>query len=84
MYLTDETGDCVAALGSVTLAIKAQRSLAAIGIKSDIISLPAKATRRGCGFGLTFPCAEEGAVRRSLRAARIPISQYLKKGDIPP
>ena len=84
MYPRNDTGDCVAALGSVTLAIKAQRQLAASGITADIISLPAKATRRGCGFGLTFPCADEATVRRSLRAARIPISQYLKKGDIPP
>ena len=78
------TDDCIAAIGSVTLAIKAQRHLAALGIGAEIISLPPKATRRGCAYGLAFPCPEENGVRRSFRAARIPISQYIKKGDIPP
>lgn len=75
---------CIAALHSVTLAIKAQRALAAEGIGAEVITLNASETRRGCAYGLSFPCDAESRVRALLRAARIPVSQYLRKGGMPP
>ena len=83
MYLQNNQA-CVAAVSSVTLAIKAQRALSSSGIPSEVISLAANQTRRGCAYGLEFSCAEEATVRTLLRSARIPISQYLKKGGSPP
>lgn len=84
MYLQHNNRGCIAAVSSVTLAIKAQRALSTSGITSEVISLTADQTRRGCAYGLEFSCAEEAAVRALLRAAHIPISQYLKKGGSPP
>lgn len=75
---------CIAALHSVTVAIKAQRALATEGITAEVITLNASETRRGCAYGLTFPCDAENRVRALLRAARIPVSQYLRKGGTPP
>lgn len=75
---------CIAALHSVTLAIKAQRALNAENISAEVITLNASETRRGCAYGLSFPCNEESRVRALLRAARIPVSQYLRKGGSPP
>ena len=66
---------CVAAMSSMTLAFKAEKTLAAIGIPCEIISL-----LHGCAYGLLFPCETERQVRSVLRGARIPVSQYLKRG----
>ncbi len=85
MYLqTNGKYSCIAAVSSVTLAIKAQRALNSSGIPSEVISLTADQTRRGCAYGLEFSCTEESAVRALLRTAHIPVSQYLKKGDTSP
>lgn len=72
---------CVAAIGSMTLCVKAQRLLLSNGIKGDIISLLPEETRRGCAFGVSFPIAREGEVRALLRRAQIPVSQYFKKEE---
>ena len=85
MYLPASTHSaCIAALSSLTLAIKAQRALSASGLGSEVISLSSGQTRRGCAYGLEFPCSHESEVHALLRAARIPVSQYLKKGESPP
>lgn len=85
MYLQNNSNrGCIAAVSSVTLAIKAQRTLSSSGIPSEVISLTADQTRRGCAYGLEFSCAEESNVRTLLRTAHIPVSQYLKKGGTVP
>ena len=71
---------CVAAMSSMTLAFKAEKTLAAIGIPCEIISLLPGVSRHGCAYGLLFPCETERQVRSVLRGARIPVSQYLKRG----
>ena len=71
---------CLAALPSMTIAIKGQRALLAAGISAEVLTLSASETRRGCGFGLSFCCSERTRAQSALRAARIPVSQYLKKG----
>ena len=73
------TTRCVGALPSMTAAIKAQRILLAKGLAGEVVSLSGKETRRGCAFGLEFPCEQESAVRATLRAARVAVSQYFKK-----
>lgn len=70
----------IAAIGSMTAAIKAQRALSRTGIIAEIVSLSPEETRRGCAYGISYPLAREAAVRNALRAAGIPVSQYLRKG----
>ena len=70
---------CVGALPSMTVAIKAQRILLAQGIACEVVSLSGKETKRGCAFGVEFPCARESAVRTALRTARVAVSQYFQK-----
>ena len=77
-YDHDEKG--VAAIGSMTAAIKAQRTLAASGIASEVISLSPGETRRGCAYGIEYPARLDASVRSTLRAARISVSQYFRKG----
>ena len=81
MYTTvSNEGSLVAAVSSITLAIKGQRALGASGIAAEVISLSPGESRRGCAYGLAFSPSAEGAARAALRAARIPVSQYLRKG----
>lgn len=69
----------IAAIGSMTAAIKAQRALNAAGCHSEIVALSPSQTRRGCAFGIEYPKEIEGTVRRALRAAGIPVSEYLER-----
>lgn len=70
----------VAAIGSMTAAIKAQRALAASGIAAEIVSLSPRETRRGCAYGVEYSVQFDTNVRNALRAARISVSQYFRKG----
>ena len=70
----------IAAIGSMTAAIKAQRVLTRAGIRTEIISLSPEETKRGCAYGISFPVSKANAVRSALRAAKIPVSEYLQKG----
>ena len=75
-----EEGACVAAIGTMTMAIKGSRILAQGGISAQIIALSASETRRGCGYGLSYSCDKQYEVQQLFRAARFPVSQYLQRG----
>lgn len=70
---------CVAAIGSMTLCLKAERILLAAGIRAHVISLSPGETRRGCAFGVAFPCAVRGNVAALLRGHKLSVSEYLTK-----
>lgn len=75
---SEEVG--VAAIGSMTAALKAQRALAAAGLSLHVVSLSPTDTRRGCAYGIEYPLSLAQKARAILHGARIPVSQYLKKG----
>lgn len=70
---------CVAAIGSMTLCMKAQRVLAATGIHARVISLSPEETKRGCAFGISFPLDAQVVAAAQLRQAKIPVSEYFTK-----
>ena len=72
---------CVAAIGGMTLCVKAQRILLSGGIKAEVVSLLPEETRRGCAFGVAFPRTSESEAKALLRYAKIPVSQYFTKGE---
>ena len=81
MHMTSRgAAGCRAALGPMSAAIRAERALLEMGILAEVVALEPTETRRGCAFGIEFPCHEEARVRATLRAARITVSQYLKRG----
>lgn len=69
----------IAAIGSMTAAIKAQHILSKAGIDSQVISLSPEQTRRGCAYGIAFSASKESLARTALRNARVRVSQYLRK-----
>ena len=70
---------CLATIGSMTMAIKAQHVLLDLGLHAEVRSLSPNRTRRGCAFGITFPCEAKRAVRATLQSARIPVGEYLEE-----
>ena len=70
---------CIAAISSLNISIKAQKSLAGSGIFSKIVSLEPSATRRGCAYGLEFPCSEEITVKSILRRAGVFPTEFIEK-----
>lgn len=83
MYTRSSRRICIAALGSMTAAVKAHRALLTSGIEAEVVALAPEDTRRGCAYGVEFPCAHASTVRASLHAARISASQYIEKDTAP-
>lgn len=74
---------CVAALGSMTMTIKASHVLSAAGIRAQVIGLSATQTKRGCSYGVAFPCEQAQNAKTLLKNARLPVTQYLQRGPLP-
>lgn len=47
---------CISAKKSMTHAIKAKRALSSAGIPCEIVNLDSNVTKRGCAYGVSFPC----------------------------
>jgi hypothetical protein len=62
---------CTATLGSVTLAMKARRALAAQGLGCEVIKISDQSSSRGCVYGIEYPCEISGSVQRVLSASAI-------------
>ena len=74
------TARCRAALGPMSAAVRAEHALRREGSAAEVVALEPHETRRGCAFGVEFFCSDESPARSVLRAARITVSQYFKKG----
>lgn len=70
---------CIAAIGSMTLCLKAERILLSNGVQAHVISLSPGETRRGCAYGVAFPCVMHKNVASLLRVHKISVSEYLTK-----
>ncbi len=72
--------ECTAALASLTYALKAERALVAGGIYVKIIKLSPEIARRGCEYGISYPCEAHAEVKARLRAEGIAVRRFLKGG----
>lgn len=64
---------CSAVTGSMTMALKAKKILAGVGIRANAVKLSSKSSTRGCVYGVEYPCELSGNVRSMLRSAGIDI-----------
>ena len=71
---------CTAAIGSLTIAMKAHSMLDNAGLESKIVKLDPSMTKRGCAYGIEYPCEDHKAVRSAFNAAKISVSSYIKGG----
>lgn len=74
---------CTASIGSMTQAMKAQSVLSAVAIPSEIIKTQSANSRRGCVYGLSFSCAQQGNVSSLLKNNRISVLDMNRKNDLP-
>lgn len=68
---------CAAYIGSTTLAMKAQKALAAEAIASSVIKVNSSRTRRGCAYGVSFDCTQADNVKAILARAGISVKEFL-------
>ena len=47
---------CVAVVGSMTQALRAQKVLANAAVRADVVKADSAHTRRGCAYALSYPC----------------------------
>ena len=66
---------CVAEIGSITQAMRAQKILASAVIPSEVLKMESS-SHRGCAYGIRFSCEQETNVRRVLETARVPVKQW--------
>ena len=71
---------CTAAIGSLTLAMKAHSMLTSSGLNGSIVKLDPSMTRRGCAYGIEYSCEDHKAVRSAFNTAKISVSSYIKGG----
>ncbi len=70
-------GTTIAAVGSMTAALAAQRALASAAIHSEVIK--EDTSGHGCGCSIEFPSAQYGNARTILSAAHINVRRYESK-----
>lgn len=68
---TQNKEECRAMIGGLTQAMQAQRVLLNGAIRSEVIGADFARGNAGCGYGITYPCAQEMQVRKLLRNAGI-------------
>ena len=63
-------------VGSVTYAIKANKALSGIGIKSKLIKVDSSKANNGCEYGIEFPSVSFLDVVAELKKQKINYSLY--------
>ena len=70
-------GGCRAAIGGLTLAMRAQKALAAAAIPTAVIKYDSDArSNKGCTYGLAFSCAQRINVETVLVGEGIKVREW--------
>jgi hypothetical protein len=70
---------CLAVMGSMTQAMRAQKVLAGAAVRAEIVKADSAHTRRGCAYALSYPCSQENNVRTILSSAGIRVRSYYQE-----
>ena len=73
--------ECVAVIGSMTQAMRAQNVLAAAAIRTEVIKADSSKTGRGCAYGISYPCVLDGNVRSVLQKMGVTVRSVYRGGD---
>lgn len=75
--MNGSTKGCSAAIGTLTQAMRGQKLLADAAIPSAVIKYESKGgIPRGCIYGLSFSCAQQGNVRAILLAKGVRVREW--------
>lgn len=70
---------CLAVMGSMTQAMRAQKVLAGAAVHAEVVKADSAHTRRGCAYALSYPCSQENNVRTILSGAGIRVRDYYRE-----
>ena len=70
---------CLAVMGSMTQAMRAQKVLAGAAVRAEVVKADSAHTRRGCAYALSYPCSQESNVRTILSGAGIRVRDYYRE-----
>jgi len=70
-------GLCIAAIQSMTYAVKAQKVLGFRRIESEVVKLDPSITERGCAWGIQFDCSMVDEVKRVLNNKGVPYGEII-------
>ena len=68
---------CVSALKSMTDAQRAKRVLRTAGISCEIVNLDRGITKRGCAYGVSYPCSTRAAAVSALARVGLDYGEVL-------
>ena len=71
---------CVAVIGSMTRAMRAQSLLAAAAIRVEVIKADSARTGQGCAYAISCSCYQQENVRRILENAGIRVRSFYGDG----
>ena len=72
----DYQSGCLAVIGSMTQAIRAQRVLANAAVRAEVVKADTGDSRHGCAYALSYPCAQGATVRALLRSNGVRVRAY--------
>ncbi|MBQ9784129.1 MAG: DUF3343 domain-containing protein [Clostridia bacterium] len=72
----EQQDGCLAVIGSMTQAIRAQRVLAGAAIRAEVVKADTSDVRRGCAYALSYPCAQGANVRTVLKNGGVRVRAY--------
>lgn len=70
---------CVAVVGPMTRAMRAQQVLASAAIRVEVIKADSAKAGRGCAYAIAYSCHQEESVRRILRDAGIHLRGFYEE-----
>lgn len=70
---------CLAVMGSMTQAMRAQKVLLGAAVRAEIVKADSAHTRRGCAYALSYPCSQENNVRTVLSSAGIRVRDFYRE-----
>ena len=70
---------CLAVMGSMTQALRAQKALLDAAVRADVVKADSAHTSRGCAYALSYPCSQEGNVRPILSAYGIRVREFYRE-----
>lgn len=69
---------CTAAIGSLTITMKAHSALNDAKLDNRIVKLEPSITKKGCAYGIEFFCDDYKRVRSAFSTNKISASTYIK------
>ncbi len=72
--------NCTAVIGSLTLALKAQKAMASSAIHATVVKLDSSVTNRGCAYGIEYDCNQDSNVRAIMNSSGIKVARFVRGG----